>query len=378
MSESLEGLRKKIDSIDDSIAKLYLERMDVAREIGDVKKQNQTEIDAPKRENDILYRVLKQANSEKQKAYLKQLYEYVFSMSKMHQREGLEEHSKQIDNFRNALKNKKSSFPISASVACQGVEGAYSEIAAKKLFEVSNITYFKTFESVFDAVDKGLCEYGVVPLENSTAGSVLPVYDALTSHKLFIVRSVKVKVGHCLASKSLTSKITSVYSHSQALSQCSSFLKKSGIMSFETDNTALAARMVRESEDEGCAAICSEECASLYSLHIRERDIQDSGKNSTTFICISKNLEIYEGSDKVSILTSLEHKPGSLSSLLSRFYIEHLNLTKLVTRPLNEDDGYMFYFDFEGDSEKETTLNLLSNLENASSSFAFLGRYKEV
>ena len=172
MSESLEGLRKKIDSIDDSIAKLYLERMDVAREIGDVKKQNQTEIDAPKRENDILYRVLKQANSEKQKAYLKQLYEYVFSMSKMHQREGLEEHSKQIDNFRNALKNKKSSFPISASVACQGVEGAYSEIAAKKLFEVSNITYFKTFESVFDAVDKGLCEYGVVPLENSTAGSV--------------------------------------------------------------------------------------------------------------------------------------------------------------------------------------------------------------
>lgn len=378
MSESLEKLRSEVDTIDNKIADLYLERMNLAQKIGEVKKENESDVDAPERENEVLFKVLQHAKTEKNKAYLKQLYEYIFAQSKMHQREGREEHSKQIDNFREALKHKKSSFPISASVACQGVKGAYSEIATNKLFEVSNITYFKTFESVFNAVDSGLCEYGVVPLENSTVGSVLPVYDALNAYKLYIVRSVKIKVGHCLVTKSPNSKITSIYSHPQALSQCSSFIKKLGVVSFETDNTAVAARMVRESEDEGVAAICSEDCASLYSLSVRERDIQDSGKNSTTFICISKNLELYNDSDKVSILTSLEHKPGSLSSLLSRFYIEHLNLTKLVTRPLGGDDGYMFYFDFEGDSEKETTLNLLSNLENASSSFAFLGRYKEI
>lgn len=375
---NLENLRKEIDEIDKNLTSLYLKRLSLSLKVGECKKENNLSVNNAKREEEILFNILKNVKNEKDKAYLSHLYDFIFNESKSIQESLLPSTSEQIDKFRKAIKEKKADFPLSASVACQGVEGAYSEAATKKLFEVSNITYFKSFEAVFSAVQNGFCDYGIVPLENSTVGSVLPAYDALTKNKLYIVRSVRLKVGHTLVSKDATTPIKTVYSHPQALEQCKAFIKSLGAVPVPTENTAVAAKMVKESDRNDTAAICTEDCATLYSLKVRNREIQDDIKNTTTFICISRNLEIYEGANKVSILTSIPHTKGSLASLLSRFYIERLNLTKLVTRPLSSEDGYMFYFDFEGNSEKESTLNLLSSLENASDSFAFLGEYSEV
>lgn len=377
--DNIEQLRKKIDVVDDKIVSLYLDRLNLSKEIGEEKIKSSSPIDVKDRENDILFRLLKNIDNEDKKAYIKQFYDFVFMQSKNYQRSLQTIHSKQIDAYRDALKKGKKIFPLSASVACQGVEGAYSEVASKKLFEVSNITYFKNFESVINAVNSGLCEYGVLPLENSTVGSVLPVYDALSDNKCYIIRSIQINVGHCLAVKDKNAKIKTVYSHSQALEQCKNYIKSIGATPIAQDNTALAAKLVKESDDDTIAAICNEDCASLYGLKVVAKDIQDKGVNKTTFICISKDLMVTEGANKVSILTTLEHKPGSLSVLLNRFYTEHLNLTKLVSRPrLGKDDEFMFYFDFEGDVEKGSFLNLLSDLENTSEIFTFLGSYKEM
>lgn len=377
--DRLEDLRKKIDVIDDKIVSLYLDRLNVSKEIGEEKIKTSSPINVKDRENDVLFRLLKKVDNEDKKSYIKQLYDFVFMQSKNYQQSLQTIHSSQIDTYRNELLKERKVFPISASVACQGVEGAYSETATKKLFEVSNITYFKNFENVINAVNSGLCEYGVLPLENSTAGSVLPVYDALSENKCFIVRSIQIDVGHCLAVKNKDAKIKTIYSHSQALEQCKNFIKSIGAIPMETDNTAVAAKLVKESSDDSIAAICNEDCASLYGLQVKNKDIQDSVVNRTTFICISKDLLITEGANKVSLLTTLEHKPGSLSVLLNRFYIEHLNLTKLVSRPrIGKDDEFLFYFDFEGDVEKKSVLNLLSDLENTAEVFSFLGSYKEV
>ena len=374
----IEELRKEIDTVDKELSRLYLKRLSLSLNVGAYKKANGIDVENAKREEEILFNLLKNAESEEEKLSLMHLYGFIFDESKALQSALIPSSSKQIDAFRSAIKNKKDTFPLSASVACQGVEGAYSESAAKKAFAVSSITYFKSFEAVFSAVQNGLCDYGIVPLENSTVGSVLPVYDALTTNKLYIVRSISLKVGHSLLTKDDSTPIKTVYSHPQALEQCKSFIKKLGATPVSTENTALAAKMVKDSPSNDVAAIAGEDCAALYSLKIRNREIQDDIKNTTTFICISRNLEGYKGANKVSLLTSIPHKKGSLASLLSRFYIENLNLTKLVTRPLSGEDGYMFYFDFEGDAEKESTLNLLSNLEKSSQSFAFLGEYSTV
>ena len=374
----IEELRKEIDTLDSELSRLYLKRLSLSLEVGAFKRENNLDVENSKREEEILFNLLKNVKSEEDKLSLLHLYGFIFDESKALQSSLIPSSSPQIDAFRAAIKNKKSAFPLSASVACQGVEGAYSEAAARKAFSVSSITYFKSFEAVFSAVQNGLCDYGIVPLENSTVGSVLPVYDALTTNKLYIIRSVSLKVGHSLLTKDDATPIKTVYSHPQALEQCKGFIKKLGAVPVATENTALAAKMVKESSSNDVAAIAGEDCAALYSLKVRNREIQDDIKNTTTFICISRNLEIYKGANKVSLLTSIPHKKGSLASLLSRFYIENLNLTKLVTRPLSGEDGYMFYFDFEGDAEKNSTLNLLSSLEKSSSSFAFLGEYSGI
>lgn len=375
----IDELRSKIDTLDDELSTLYEKRLALSKEIGEEKIESKSPIDVKDREESILFRVLGNIKDEQKKMYVKQLYDLIFLQSKNYQRSLQTTHSKQIDAFRAILEAPRKDIPLSASIACQGVEGAYSEMASRRLFEVPHITYFKTFDSVINAVNSGLCEYGVLPLENSTAGSVLPVYDALSDKKCFIIRSVQIDVGHCLAVINKNAKIKTIYSHPQALEQCKNYIKSIGATPIATDNTAASARLVKESGDESVAAICNEDCASLYGLEVKEKDIQDNGVNKTTFICISKDLQVTRDANKVSILTTLEHKPGSLSALLNRFYIERLNLTKLVSRPrLLRDDEFMFYFDFEGDVEKNSVINLLSDLENTEEVFTFLGCYKDM
>lgn len=376
---SLDELRKQIDEIDDKLSELYVKRMEVCKQIGIEKANLGSSVNVAEREKAVVNRITN-GKSDDMKRYLKLLYDTIFFQSKNYQGKLVKTKSDTVNTLKEILASERKGFPVSATVACQGVKGAYSGEATEKLFDISDVTYFKTFEGVFNAVDKGLCEYGVLPIENSNAGSVSQVYDLMKKYNFYIVKSVRVQISHALCAKKgvKLSEIKTVYSHSQALMQCAEHLKNLSVKTIEVENTAVAAKMVAESEDRSIAAICSDSCAEIYNLCTLERAMQDNGNNFTRFICISKNLKVFKGADKISVMTSLANKSGSLNKMLSRFSALGLNLTKLESRPIaNSQFEFMFYFDFEGDIESEDVLNLLGELENSSDKFVFLGSYKE-
>lgn len=378
----IEELRKKIDSLDDEIAKLYLERQNTVREIGEEKARTHAAVLDPAREKKIIARVTKQADDE-QKIYLKRVFETILETSRAYQRRLVAPVTPLSNNLRRVLMEGKKYFPVSSTVACQGVDGSYSSIAAEKLFEIADITFFRNFEGVFQAVEKGLCDYGVLPIENSAVGSVNAVYDLMKKHSFYIVRSIKLKVcHHLLAKKGVALKdIKEIYSHEQALNQCSAYLQKfpSSVKITACPNTAVAAETVANSERNDIACISSRNCAELYGLGIVESNIQDNDSNYTRFICISKTLEVFAPANRISIMMTLPHESGSLNRVLNKFSTLGLNLTKLESRPLpGTDFEFMFYFDFEGQIENSDTLSLIAELDQGTEQFTFLGSYYEV
>jgi len=269
-----------------------------------------------------------------------------------------------------------------ATIACQGVEGAYSQIAAASLFKAPDVMYMRTFDGVFRAVNSGLCRYGVLPLENSNAGSVTDVYDLMKTHKFFIVRSVKVTVSHMLLQKKKTSieKIKEIYTHEQAARQCSKFLEQNDHMKINLcANTAAAAQFVAQSERTDIAAIASENCIQLYNLTASSKNIQNNNNNYTRFICISKECEIFDNADRISLMLSLENKAGALYEIIKQFAERRLNLIKLESRPIADTDfEFMFYFDVQANIENEGVYDLLLRLKETTRQLVFLGNYSEI
>lgn len=285
------------------------------------------------------------------------------------------------DKVREAIYAEPVAFPRKASVACQGVAGANSQIAAEKLFATPYEMYFKTFEGVFSAIDKGLCEYGVLPIENSTAGQVNAVYDLMMKYRFYIVRSVRVKVDHNLMVKPGTKKeeIREIFSHEQALMQCAEYLKGfPGVKITAVENTAVAARMVEESEDPSVACLCTRACEELYHLECLEKSVQDHGGNYTRFICIARHLQIFPGANRTSVMAVLPHKPGALFHILKQFADLGCNLTRIQSRPIPERDfEFMFYLDFETSVYSEEFTKMLMNLAASCEEFEYLGSYSE-
>ena len=267
-------------------------------------------------------------------------------------------------------------------VACQGVEGAYSGLACEKLFKYPTVSYFKTWHDVVNAVEKGLCKYGVLPIENSTAGSVNGVYDLMAEHNFYIVKSFRLKINHCLlGNKGATLEgIKEIYSHEQAINQCSEFLRQhSDIKVNICENTAVASKMVMESGRTDVAAISSENCRDLYGMALISDDVQNKDNNYTRFICISKELEIYPGADKTSFVLTLPHRPGSLYHILARFYALGINVIKLESRPMqNKDFEFMFYFDMAASVYEDAFYEILEQLKDECEYFHYLGSYSEV
>ena len=262
------------------------------------------------------------------------------------------------------------------------MEGAYSQLACDKLFKHPQVMYFGSFDAVFTAVEQGFCRFGVLPLENSTAGSVNQVYDLMRRHNFKIVRSTRLKIDHNLVAKKGTAlaDVKEIFSHPQAISQCGSFLAGlKGVKVTPCENTAMAAEMVAGSDRTDVAAIASHSTVSLYGLDCLESDIQDRGNNYTRFICISKDLEIYPGADKTSLILVAPHRPGSLYQILARFYTYGLNIIKLESRPIpNRDFEFMFYFDLETSVYSEEFIRLIDDLDSISEEFQYLGSYSEV
>ena len=376
----LKEIRKTIDEIDKQLVELYKQRMLLCADVAEYKRENNMPILDTARERELLNKVSDLSGSEFEE-YTRTLYSTILDISRSYQHKILGMTSALYQEINNALTDTPNLFPTRARVACQGIEGAYSQIASEKFFELPDITYFSNFNAVFSAIEKGLCEYGVLPIENTTAGSVKEVYDLMRKHNFKIVRSVRVKVEHNLLVKGNTKlqDIKVVYSHEQAISQCANFLASlpKGVKIIPVENTAIASKMV--TEESNAAAISSKYCAEQYGLNIIASNIQDNDNNQTRFICISNKLEIYPGANKTSITLVTPHKPGALYKILSRFNALGINLTKLESRPLPERNfEFMFYFDIEASVYSEKFAELMSELEKNCDEFVYLGTYSEI
>ena len=377
----INDLRTQINSIDEQIVELFNRRMEVSAGIADYKKANGKPIYDPAREREVLARVSDLAGSETE-TYARVLFSTLFDLSRSYQASRNVQKSELVDRIHQAMDSTSPVFPQRAVVACQGVEGAYSQIACDKLFSAPSIMYCKSFDGVFQAVQSGLCQFGILPIENISYGSVGAVYDLMHGHQFHIVRSIRLHIDHCLMVKPGTklSDVKEIFSHEQALGQCSKYLASLKDVKITTcANTAEAAKMLAESDRTDVASISSHNCASLYGLETVAEHIQNRENNYTRFICITKDLAIYPGANKMSLMFTLPHTPGSLYRMIAKFAAMGLNITKLESRPMpGRDFEFMFYLDVEASAWSDDVLNLISELTVGSEYFSFLGNYAEV
>ena len=378
----LQELRSKIDEIDAQLTKLFEARMDVAAEIGAWKRENHMPVLDAARERDKLNAIAAESREDMQ-TYTQMLYSMIFELSRSYQSDLTRTPGSLRQDVERAIEETPRLFPTAPIIACQGTEGAYSQIAGERMFKSPKIMYFKSFDSVFSAIESGFCQYGILPIENSSAGSVKKVYDLMLRHKFYVVRSCRLKIDHNLLAAPGVKKedIREIFSHQQALDQCAGYLEQFGpdVKITRCENTAMAAEAVAKSGRRDIAAIASHDCASLYGLKCLESDIQDRGNNYTRFICISKKLEIYPGANRTTVMMTLPHRPGSLCRALSRFYSLGINITKLESRPLPERDfQFMFYFDLETSVYSSEFGRMIDDLDSISEDFRYLGSYSEV
>ena len=376
----LSEIREKIDAVDEQLLDLFLQRMDLSDEVAAYKNAHHLPILNKERERAILAKVTEKSGERERYAY--HLFSTLFELARSRQAELISAPTKVAAQVHASLEAGTSVFPQTGLVACQGVEGANSQVACDRLLPRGNIVYVKTFQAVVSAVESGLCRFGVLPIENSSNGSVRAVYELLQDHNLSIVRSTRLCIRHELLTLPgvKMEDITEIYSHEQAISQCGAFLAQHPeITVIRCENTAAAAKRVAESDHPGAAALASRSCADLYGLTCLADAVQDQGSNFTRFICIAKKLEIYPGADRTSLMMVLPHRPGSLYQVLSRFYALGINLNKLESRPMPERNfEFMFYFDLETPVYAPRFRQLMGELPALCEEFSYLGSYSEV
>ena len=282
----INELRNEINETDEKLVELFCKRMNISLEIAKYKKENNLPVLDKNRERELLAKV-SDASPQELEVYTKALYTTIFNLSRSYQHKYMNKTASISSSIKEALENTSKQFPKRAVVACQGVSGAYSEQACEKIFDVPEIMFFNNFEGVFHAVRSGLCDYGILPLENSTAGSVNQVYDLMRKNKFYVVKSIRLKVDHSLLAKKGTSlsDIKEVYSHEQAVNQCSNFISENKIKANICANTAVAAKLVASSDRTDIAAIASAKCAELYGLTAIASDIQNYSNNYTSNKC---------------------------------------------------------------------------------------------
>lgn len=377
----LEELRKQIDEIDTQMCDLFAKRMQVVSEVGRYKKENNLPVYHPSRARTVLHNVSRRLGPEFE-GYGRTLYRTIFDLSESYETRMLAQGSEFYDKVKEITSVPPQPFPKRASVACAGCEGSYAHLASERLFDLPDIMYMNGFEGVFKAVSSGLCEYGVLPIENSLAGSVNAIYDLLSEYNVSIVRGVRLKVDHALLGVpgAKISEIREIYSHQQAISQCSEFLSTlKNVRVIAMENTAEAARMVAQAGDRTKASLSSRLCAELYQMQVLKSSAQNRDNNYTRFICIAKEPKIYSGADRTSVMINIPNRPGTLFRILSRFNATGVNLVKLESRLIPEREfEYRFYFDIEASVYSTEFLSLMCELHDCGEQFKYFGTYAEI
>ena len=371
----LKDLREQIDALDTQIQQLFEQRMDIVKDVAAYKKEHQLPVLHTNRETEILERVAKEARPE-YVAGERVLFTNIMDISKCSQKQLLQADSPLLYQSLPFCPEK------AQKVACQGVPGAYSHIAANKLFCDDVLAFYPHFEDVFTAVLNGQADYGVVPIENSNAGSVVEVYELLKKHSIFIAKRIKIKIDHCLAALpgSKLKQLKEVYSHEQGIQQCSGFIKRTGLQPHVFSNTAAAAEFVAAScQEQGLACICSKQAAERNGLSVVQESIANISENYTRFIVISRAPCHGADNDIVSVSFCLPHTVGSLYRMLTKFSVYNINMQKIESKPIgNKNFDIMFYLDFTGNLTEQNTAVLLEDLAADLIEFRYLGNYSEI
>lgn len=372
----LTEIRKDINDIDEQLVRLFKARMDCAKEVGEYKKENNIPVFNEKREGEILDKVA--VKGGEYGSYTRLLYSDIMELSRALQHNIIGSGKA----LRSLIETAESDYPESGvKVAYQGIKGANGHEAALRLFPNGDCFGLKTFSDVFDAVDSGKAEFGVLPVENSTAGSVSAVYDLILKHRFYIVGALDMPIDYCLCGlrQSEISDIEKVWTHPQSISQCENYIAAHNFEPTPCANTAVAARDVSREKRLNVAAICSYKACEEYGLKILDNHIQDIDSNTTRFIVISKKLFISSDADKISLCFSLPHVSGSLYSVLCRFNSLGFNLTKIESRPISgRGFEYLFYLDFSGNARTAEATRLLCAMSEELPNFSFLGNYCEI
>ena len=379
---NLEECRKQINDIDDKICDLFVERMKVSSEVAKAKAAANLAVTDNSREREERLRMMKRAGEELGDRTAV-LFTTLFDLSRSYQHYLLSGNGQLAAELEAAGQaDLATPFPERAVVACQGVEGAYSQQACDRLFKQADIVYVRNFSGVFQAVEQGLCDYGILPIENSISGSANAIYDLMRSNKFYIVRTLSMPIRHHLLAKPgvKLEDVKEIISHEQGILQCREFLNRHPEIRITiNDNTAMAAKLVAESGRNDIAAIASRNCAQVYGLSDLTGDIQNNDANRTRFICISRALRLFPGADRISLMLSTAHRPGALYRLMSKFASIGVNLTKLESRPIpGKEFEFMFYFDLEASPRDPEVIRMLDGLASGSDTFVFLGGYREM
>ncbi len=372
--QNLSEIRAEIDKIDNELIELFKKRMDCAKMVGLYKKENNIPVLNQGRENEILDSV--EERGGEYGAHARLLYTNIMELSRALQHTIVGSGK----SLRDILSTSSQPEKDGIKVGYQGIKGANGHEAAVRLFPKGEAVEYKTFADVFEAVDREEVSFGVLPVENSTAGSVSAVYDLILKHRFYIVGALDLPIDYCLCGlvQSEFKDIEKIWSHPQSISQCANYIAKNNFEAISCANTAVAARDVANEKRLNVAAICSYKAAEEYGLKILDNHLQDNKENTTRFIVISKKLYISKDANKISLCFSLPHVTGSLYSLLCRFNSLGLNLTKIESRPRKDKEfEYLFYLDFSGNVHSENVVDLISQLSEEMPEFSFLGNYKE-
>ncbi|MDR1730588.1 MAG: chorismate mutase [Synergistaceae bacterium] len=371
--ERLNPLRKRITEIDSQLIPLCAERMKIAREVAMVKIGENMAILDENREQEVVERALALADGEL-KSEISLLMRSILALSRKHQR------SQMLQGASSLLLPARPSVRENVTCAFQGAPGSWSEQALIKLFPEASRLQVDLPEDVFLAVKEGRVNYGVIAIENSQTGAIGETYDLLRQYGCFIVGRTEIEIRQCLLAPQGTkpADVRRVFSHPDDFKQCGHFLRDRAWDLTACRDTAEAAKITAEANDNRTAAIGSQYVAQLHNLTVLVSDVMDSEDNRTAFVVIATAPEYDESSNLISITFSTEHRAGALCETLMPFMAQGINLRRIESRPSSGPDSYRFFAELEGNI---LNADMVSTLQQAMASCRYLeviGCYKSV
>lgn len=374
---NLSEIRNEIDSVDAEIVALYEKRMRLAEQVAEYKISTGKKVLDKEREKSKLDKIKEFATTDFTKCGVTELFEQIMAMSRKRQYQMLTEHGILDKPGFDAVEK----LPVKkAKIVFQGVEGAYTQVAMKRFFgENIDSVHVETWRDAMEAIKSTEADYAVLPIENSSAGIISQNYDLLVEYDHSIVGEQIIKIDHCLLGtpEAELSDIKQVHSHPQALMQCSAFLETNREWNnIAEQNTAIAAKKIKEDGKVSEAAIASRLTADIYGLKILKENIQNNPNNSTRFLIVSKDKIYVKNAEKISVYFELPNESGSLYHALSHFIYNNINMNRIESRPLaGKNWEYRFFVDFDGNLEDSAVQNALRGLKEETSKMKILGNY---